>query len=78
MLRADKFLAAQNIAAMVYTAGNLTKIQYNAATDVDYEVLTYSGSDLVNVAHYVDSVFKGDTVLTYSSGELVSSIFVGV
>ena len=78
VFRADKVLASKDVANMIYSAGNLVKIRYTADTDVDYEVLTYSGSDLVNVAHYVDSVFKGDTVLTYSGGELVSSIFVGV
>lgn len=78
VLRADKVLASKDVANMIYSAGNLVKIRYTTDVDVDYEVLTYSGSDLVNVAHYVDSVFKGDTVLTYSGGELVSSIFVGV
>ena len=78
VLRADKVLASKDVANMIYSAGNLVKIRYTADVDVDYEVLTYSGSDLVNVAHYIDSVFKGDTVLTYSGGELVSSIFVGV
>lgn len=78
VFRADKVLASKDVANMIYSAGNLVKIRYTTDVDVDYEVLTYSGSDLVNVAHYVDSVFKGDTVLTYSGGELVSSIFVGV
>lgn len=78
VFRADKVLASKDVANMIYSAGNLVKIRYNTDVDVDYEVLTYSGSDLVNVAHYVDSVFKGDTVLMYSDGELVSSIFVGV
>ena len=78
VFRADKVLASKDVVNMIYSAGNLVKIRYTADVDVDYEVLTYSGEDLVNVAHYVDSVFKGDTVLTYSGGELVSSIFVGV
>ena len=78
VFRADKVLASKDVANMIYSAENLVKIRYTTDVDVDYEVLTYSGSDLVNVAHYVDSVFKGDTVLMYSGGELVSSIFVGV
>ena len=75
MLRADKFLAAQNIANMVYTAGDLTKIQYKNATDVDYEILNYSGGNLVSINHYVTGVLKGTTTLSYSSGNLVSAVF---
>lgn len=78
VLRADKFLAAQNIAAMVYTGGDLTKIQYNNATDVNYENLNYMSGDLTSINHYVASVLKGTTTLNYSSGNLVSVIFVGV
>jgi len=78
LLRADKYLAAQNIAAMVYTGGDLTKIQYNNATDVNYENLNYTSGDLTSINHYVASVLKGTTTLNYSSGNLVSVIFVGV
>ena len=78
LLRADKFLAAQNIAAMVYTGGDLTKIQYNNATDVNYENLNYTSGDLTSINHYVASVLKGTTTLNYSSGNLVSVIFIGV
>lgn len=78
LTRADKYLASKNIARLIYEYGNLTKIRYNIDSDVDYEVLTYSGEDLVNVAHYIDEELKGNTVLTYASGELVSSIFIGV
>lgn len=39
IFRADKYLATQNIAAMLYTSGNLTKIQYNTTMDVNYEVI---------------------------------------
>ena len=77
--RADRFLAAQNIAGMVYDgAGNLIKIQYNNATDVDYEVLSYSGGDLSNVAHYVSGVLAGNTVLSYTNAVLTSAVFTGV
>lgn len=76
--RADKYLASQNIANMIYTSGDLTKIQYKNATDVDYETLTYSGGNLTSINHYVASVLKGTTTLSYSSGNLVSAIFVGV
>ena len=78
LLRADKYLAAQNIANMSYTDGNLTKIQYNAATNVDYEVFAYGSGNLTSIKHYVGSVLKGTTTLSYTSGNLISAIFVGV
>ena len=78
LLRADKYLAAQNIANMLYTDGNLTKIQYNNATDVDYEVFWYVSGNLSTIQHYVGSVLKGTTTLSYTDGNLVSAIFVGV
>ena len=78
LLRADKYLAAQNIAAMVYTAGDLTKIQYNNATNVNYEVFGYVSGNLSTIQHYVGSVLKGTTTLSYTSGNLVSAIFIGV
>ena len=78
LLRADKYLAAQNIANMSYTDGNLTKIQYNAAADVDYEVFAYGSGNLTSIQHYVGSVLKGTTTLSYTSGNLISAIFVGV
>lgn len=77
LVRADKYLAAQNIANITYVSGNLVKIQYNAASDNDYEVLAYSGSSLTSITHYVGTVLKGTTTLTYSSGALISAIFVG-
>lgn len=78
LLRADKYLDAQNIANMVYTDGNLTKIQYNNATDVDYEVFGYVSGKLSTIQHYVGSVLKGTTTLSYTGENLVSAIFVGV
>lgn len=75
LLRADKYLAAQNIAAMVYTAGDLTKIQYNNATNVNYEVLNYTSGNLSSINHYTASVLRGTTTLSYSGGNLVSAIF---
>lgn len=78
LLRADKYLAAQNIANMSYTDGNLTKIQYNDALDIDYEVFAYGSGNLTSIQHYVASVLKGTTTLSYTSGNLVSAIFVGV
>ena len=74
-LRADRYLALQNIANMVYTNGDLTKIQYNNATDVDYEVLGYTGGNLTTIQHYVGSVLKGTTTLSYTSDNLVSAVF---
>ena len=78
LLRADKYLAAQNIANMSYTDGNLTKIQYNNSTDVDYEVFSYASGNLSTIQHYIGSVLKGTTTLSYTGGNLVSAIFVGV
>ena len=78
LLRADKYLAAQNIANMAYTDGNLTKIQYNNSTNVDYEVFGYVSGNLSTIQHYVGSVLKGTTTLSYASGNLVSAIFIGV
>lgn len=78
-LRADRYLALQNISAMIYNiSGDLTRIQYNNSTDVDYEVLSYSGGNLSTIQHYVGSVLKGTTTLSYTGGNLVSAIFVGV
>lgn len=78
LTRADKYLASQNIAKMVYTDGDLTKIQYKNATDVDYEIFTYSGGDLSEIAHYVGGILKGNSVLLYTDGDLSSVIFTGV
>ena len=80
LLRADKYLAAQNVVNMSYNLnGKLEKVQYNNATDVDYEVLTYNGDGkLTNVAHYVGGVLKGNTVLSYVDGKLVSAPFTAV
>ena len=73
--RADKYLAGQNIANMVYTSGDLTKIQYRNATDADYEVLNYTSGNLTSINHYTSGVLRGTTTLSYSSGNLVSAIY---
>lgn len=79
LLRADKYLASQNVVKMIYDVNKkLTKVQYNNATDVDYEVLSYTNGKLTNVAHYVGSVLKGNTVLTYVNGLLNDAPFVEV
>ena len=80
LFRADKYLAAQNVANMSYDGnGKLSKVQYNNSTDVDYEVLTYNvDGKLSNVAHYTTSTLRGNTVLSYSGGKLVSAIYTGV
>jgi len=78
LTRADKYLAAQNISNMVYTNGNLTKIQYLASTDVNYETLGYTLGNLTTINHYVASVLKGTTTLSYTNGALTSAVFVGV
>ena len=76
--RADKYLASQNIANMIYTNGDLTKIRYKVNTDTDYETLSYTNGNLTTINHYVLSVLKGSTTLSYSGGNLVSAIFVAV
>lgn len=77
--RADKYLAAQAVANMVYTNGKLTKVQYNNATDVEREVLAYDGTGkLVTVQHYTASTLRGTTTLSYTDGKLVSAIYAGV
>lgn len=73
--RADKYLAAQAIANMIYTSGNLTKIRYNNDTDVDYETLSYTDGNLTSIGHYVASVLVGTTTLTYTNGSLVSVVY---
>ena len=78
LARADKYLASQNIANMVYTDGDLTKIQYKNATDVDYEVFSYSSGDLSGIAHYVGGILKGNSVLLYTDGDLSSVVFTEV
>ena len=80
LLRADKYLAAQNVVNMEYNVvGKLSKVQYNSAIDENYEVLTYNGEGkLSNVAHYVDAILKGNTVLSYTNGKLTASPYVAV
>lgn len=76
--RADIVLAGQNIANMLYTDGNLTKIRYTDNTDTDYETFDYIGGNLSSINHYIGSVLKGTTTLSYTDGNLVSAIFVEV
>ena len=76
--RADKYLASQNIANMIYTNGELTKIRYKVNTDTDYETLSYTNGNLTTINHYISSTLKGSTTLSYSGGNLVSAIFVAI
>lgn len=78
LLRADKYLTAQNIANMSYIDGNLAKIQYNSATDVDYEVFAYNSGNLTSIQHYISGVLRGTTTLSYGAGNLVSAVFIAV
>jgi len=79
VFRADKYLASQNLSNMEYnTTGDLIKIQYNNATDVDYELFTYTSGNLTDIAHYVGGTLKGNSVLSYTNGDLTSVIFTGV
>jgi len=79
VFRADKYLASQNLSNMIYSAnGDLVKIQYNNTTDVDYELFTYTSGNLTDIAHYVGGILKGNSVLSYTNGDLTSVIFTGV
>ena len=80
LTRADKYLASQNVVKMLYNLkGKLSKVRYNNDTDVDYEVLTYSlEGKLSNVAHFVDSILRGYTSLTYENGKLVAASYTTV
>ena len=77
--RADKWLASQNIAQMIYDVnGDLVKLQFIEATDVNYEIFSYTNGDLSGIAHYVDGELKGNSVLSYTDGNLTSVIFTEV
>lgn len=80
LFRSDKYLASQNVANMVYNSENkLEKVQYRNPSDVDYELLTYNlDGKLIDVAHYVGSILKGNTQLSYVNGKLVSAPYVAV
>jgi hypothetical protein len=76
LLRADKFLAAQNIAKMVYDAeGSLIKIRYISDTDDNYEVMNYIDGALSSIDHYVDAELRGTSTLSYQDSVLISVIF---
>lgn len=76
--RADRYLATLNIANMLYSGGNLSKIQYITAADTNYETLNYTSGTLTGINHYIGAVLKGTTTLTYADGSLTSVVFVGV
>ena len=80
LTRADKYLASQNVVKMIYNLeGKLSKVRYNNDADVDYEVLTYNlDGKLNNVAHYVESVLRGNTTLSYENGKLVAAPYTTV
>lgn len=56
----------------------LVKIQYNNATDVDYEVLNYTGGNLTQVQHYIGSALRGNTNLVYVNNLLDSALFTAI
>lgn len=79
LFRADKYLAAQSVANMLYTDGKLTKVRYIVDTDTDYEILDYNvEGKLESVAHYVATLLEGNTILSYTAGKLSSAIYSGV
>ena len=80
LTRADKYLASQNVVKMLYNLkGKLSKVRYNNDTDVDYEVLTYNlEGKLSNVAHYVESILRGNTTLSYENGKLIAAPYTTV
>ena len=78
--RADKYLSAQNVVKMIYNLeGKLSRVRYNNDNNVDYEVLTYNlEGKLSNVAHYVGSILRGNTTLSYENGKLVAAPYTTV
>ena len=80
LTRADKYLASQNVVKMIYNPdGKLSKVRYNNDVDVDYEVLTYNlDGKLNNVAHFADSILRGNTTLSYENGKLVAAPYIAV
>ena len=80
LTRADKYLASQNVVKMIYNPeGKLSKVRYNNDTDVNYEVLTRNlEGKLNNVAHYVESILRGNTTLSYENGKLVAAPYTTV
>ena len=73
--RADRYLASQNIANMIYTDGNLIKIRYITDTDTDYEILTYTNGTLTQIDHYIGTVLQGSSVLNYINNLLTTVIY---
>ena len=80
LTRADKYLASQNVVKMIYNPeGKLSKVRYNDDIDVDYEVLTYNvKGELSNVAHYVESILRGNTTLSYENGKLIAAPYTTI
>ena len=80
LTRADKYLASQNVVKMIYNLkGKLSKVRYNNDTDVDYEAFTYnSEGKLSNVSHYVESILRGNTTLSYENGKLVAAPYTTI
>ena len=80
LIRADKYLASQNVVKMIYNLkGKLSKVRYNNDADVDYEVLTYNlDGKLNNVAHYIESMLRGNTTLSYKNGKLIAAPYIAV
>ena len=73
--RADRYLASQNIANMIYTDGNLIKIRYITDTDTNYEILTYTNGNLTQIDHYIGTVLQGSSVLSYINNLLTTVIY---
>lgn len=77
LIRADRYLASQNISKMYYdNEQKLVKIQYNSVADIDYEVLNYTNSELSEVQHFIGGLLKGVTNLTYINTLLDSAEFI--
>ena len=73
-------MASQNVVKMIYNPeGKLSKVRYNDDIDVDYEVLTYNvKGELSNVAHYVESILRGNTTLSYKNGKLIAAPYTTI
>lgn len=58
-------------------AGNIL-LQANDSKVADIRFEDGASGNLISVQHYVGSVIKGTTTLSYTSGALTSAVFVGV
>jgi hypothetical protein len=81
--RYDKLLAIRDVISMDYTSGNLDYVRYEGDDDATVyyrDVMTYNvDGNLVEVKHYWNTAdlvtASGQTVLTYSAGDLATATY---